>query len=188
MQHIGFAGYLVKPFRQSTLMDVLATVWDAKRTETSIKLVTRHTVAEARAAASVVSPDVRPTYHCRILVVDDNAVNQKVAAKLLEKLGCAVEVAGNGREAVTMATRLPFDLIFMDCQMPEIDGYEATQILRTRYRSTVPIVAMTANAMDGDRDKCLAAGMTDYLSKPVVLATLQRILDKYIGTSNTTSL
>lgn len=105
----------------------------------------------------------------RVLVVDDNSVNQKVAALLLERLGCQVEVAGDGAEAVELVRRLPFNVVFMDCMMPKMDGYEATAAIRAMPGpvARTPIVAMTANAMQGDRERCLAAGMDDYLSKPV---------------------
>ena len=106
----------------------------------------------------------------RLLVADDNAVNRKVAAMMLERLGCHVESANDGREAIAMALRTPYDVIFMDCQMPEVDGFEATQTIRQRENTEgrrTPIVALTANAMQGDRERCLAAGMDDHLPKPV---------------------
>jgi two-component system sensor histidine kinase/response regulator len=105
----------------------------------------------------------------RVLLVDDNIINQRLAARLLQHLGCEVAVASSGREAVELVTDQPQDLIIMDCQMPDLDGYEATRRIReleTPDRRT-PIVAMTAYAMRGDRERCLAAGMDDYYSKPV---------------------
>ena len=116
-----------------------------------------------------------------MLLAEDNAVNQRVAMRMLERLGCRVDVAGNGLEAMDLAGRLPYDIIFLDCQMPELDGYGAARAIRKREAGgpRVPIIALTANAMDGDREECLAAGMDDYLSKPVVMASLAAILGRY---------
>ena len=118
-----------------------------------------------------------------MLLVDDNVVNQKVATKMLEKMGCRVDVAGNGREALASWGRAPYDMIFMDCQMPEMDGYEATgEIRRQEPAGTrIPVVALTANAMQGDREVCLKAGMDDYLSKPIKPDALRGMLSKWAG-------
>ena len=114
----------------------------------------------------------------RVLLAEDNAVNLKLGVRLLERLGCRVDAAGNGREALDMAERFPYDLIFMDCRMPEMDGYEASRKIRSRPISgpRVPIVALTAHAVDGAREKCLQAGMDDYVTKPVRPADLERML------------
>ena len=118
----------------------------------------------------------------RILVVEDNAVNQLVAVKLLEKLGCRADVAGNGNEALVALRRIPYDLVLMDCQMPEMDGFEAARSIRSggagQSRVRTPIIAMTARAMEGDREKCLGAGMDDYIPKPVDPLVLARVLKK----------
>jgi CheY-like chemotaxis protein len=118
----------------------------------------------------------------RVLVVEDNIVNQKVAARMLEKLGMRPDLAADGREAVEMFGLLPYDLIFMDCQMPEMDGYAATREIRRRESSKrhVPIVAMTAEVLAGCREQCLAAGMDDHLPKPVKLEFLFEALRKWI--------
>jgi CheY-like chemotaxis protein/HPt (histidine-containing phosphotransfer) domain-containing protein len=136
------------------------------------RLVTRHTLAEAKAAS-------RP----RILLAEDNEVNQQVAVGLIEKLGYRIDVVPNGREAVAAFGRIAYDLVLMDCQMPEMDGFEATQVIRDRENGgrRVPIVAMTANAMQGDRERCLAVGMNDHLTKPVNRAKLEQVLQRWIA-------
>ena len=118
----------------------------------------------------------------RVLLVEDNIVNQKLAAHLLRKFGCHVDVAANGAEAVRMWKVLPYDAIFMDCQMPEMDGYEATAEIRKAEpdRKRIPIVAMTAHAMPGDRERCLEAGMDDYVSKPVSVVELRAVLARWM--------
>jgi CheY-like chemotaxis protein len=131
-----------------------------------------------------------------ILVAEDHLVNQKLALRFLEKLGYRVDIASTGLEAVTAAGRGGYAAILMDCQMPELDGFEATQLIRQREAAQnvngstshaprppqlhVPIIAMTANAMKGDRERCLAAGMDDYLSKPIKFDLLKATLERWI--------
>lgn len=120
--------------------------------------------------------------HCKILVAEDNPVNQKVAKKLIEKMGFTVDVVSNGVEALSRLDQEKYDLIIMDCQMPELDGYETTQRIREsncKY-SRIPILAMTAHALQGEKEKCLSAGMDDYLSKPVQPKMLRKLLDKWL--------
>ena len=125
----------------------------------------------------------------KILLVDDNAINQKVAVRILQQLGYTTEVAGNGREALDMLDQKPFDFIFMDVMMPEMDGLEATRVLRKRqmagghahYQSRIVICAMTAHAMTGDREKCIASGMDDYLAKPVRPKDVRDMLERWGG-------
>ena len=163
----GIQGYLTKPVRQGQLRDCLVAVLGLKETERG-QLITRHTLAEVKAQRQG-----------RILLAEDNEVNQMVALGILKKLGCRADVVSNGREAVEAMERQPYDLVFMDCQMPELDGFAATTRIRQReqaQRHTL-IIAMTANAMHGDRERCLAAGMDDYVSKPI---TLEMLRDKLI--------
>jgi len=114
----------------------------------------------------------------RILLAEDNTVNQRIGVRLLEKCRCRVDLAVNGREAVAMASRVPYDMIFMDCGMPEMDGYEATRTIRAGESSgtRVPIVALTAHVISGTRENCLASGMDDYITKPVSFDMLEQAL------------
>jgi two-component system, sensor histidine kinase and response regulator len=122
-----------------------------------------------------------PPRSLHILIAEDNPINQKLAVRLLQKQGHTSIVANNGREALERWARQPFDAILMDMMMPEMDGLEATIAIREREKTTgahIPIIAITANAMTGDREKCLAAGMDEYISKPVDVTQLYEALDK----------
>jgi PAS domain S-box-containing protein len=176
----GVAGYLVKPVRLAQLHDCLATVMAAPEPLPS---------APTRpAAGSERRPPVAPGL--RVLLAEDNVVNQTLALRMLEKLGCCVDVVGNGREAVAAVARGEYALVFMDCQMPEMDGFEATAAIRQGETGSrrVPIVALTASAMQGDREACLAAGMDDYLSKPLGLPDMERMLRRWQGDATETGV
>ena len=179
----GFSGFLVKPTWPDTLRDVLATVLtDTSADDGPPVLATRHSVAEARSdkpRVKVSDSEDEPRY--RVLLAEDNTVNQQVATYMLQKLGCRVDVAANGQEAVDMWEELPYDIVFMDCQMPEVDGYAATGLIRELEgdgRHT-PIVAMTANVMAGDRETCLESGMDDFIGKPISLDVLAEVLERW---------
>jgi CheY-like chemotaxis protein len=122
-----------------------------------------------------------------VLVAEDNVVNQKVAVRILEKLSCRVDVAANGREALDLLETLDYDLVFMDCQMPEVDGYDATREIRNRQGTGrhIPVVAMTANALQGDRERCLESGMDDYMSKPVTPGVFREMLERWAAVTIT---
>jgi len=182
----GFAAYLVKPVRSAYLIDALTVLWGARIHGMPLtEMVTRHTLNEARATDQEAPPDQQAAPPSRILVAEDNRVNQKLAKQLLEKLGCRVDIAFNGIEAVEMFGKCSYDAVFMDCQMPEMDGFEATSEIRRRERTStslrrMPIVALTANTMQGDQEKCLAAGMDDFIAKPFKANTLRRALERWV--------
>jgi CheY-like chemotaxis protein len=156
----GCAGYLLKPIRQWQLYEAIIAVLDLKakpgKPNTS-QLVTRHKISEQKPPAA------------RILLAEDNPINQKLAAVMLRKAGYQVEIVENGRLALEALRSQTYHLVLMDVQMPEMDGLEATRLIRQREGEGqhIPIIAMTAHAMKGDRELCLAAGMDDYLSKPL---------------------
>jgi CheY-like chemotaxis protein len=169
---------LGKPVRQSQLFHTLASAW-AKRegVQPPGNFRAKPNVADLKRADF-------GKFACssRILVAEDNVVNQKVACRLLESLGLRTDVAADGQEAVEMCALVPYDLILMDCQMPEKDGYEATREIRSRLGATrqVTVIAMTADAMSGSRERCLEAGMDDYISKPVKLHELYATLSRWL--------
>jgi CheY-like chemotaxis protein len=154
---LGLEGYLTKPVSQSELLDAVLRVAGSKRPLAKPTLVTRHSLREEGKSL-------------RILLAEDNAVNRLVASRLLQKHGHNVVTAGNGRAALDLLNKATFDLILMDIQMPEMDGFETTTVIRKGEQSTgkhLPIIAMTAHAMEGDRARCLAAGMDAYIAKPI---------------------
>ncbi len=192
----GFMAYLTKPVRQEQLYRCLTTAMGASPQAviddqgSSSMLITRHTLEEAEKRSRT-----------RILLAEDNIVNQKVATKILDKLGYRVEVVANGREATEASNRFAYDIILMDCQMPEMDGHQATKEIRRReaesakgegaeVRDTlhdrrdtsrrVPIIALTANAMKGDRERCIESGMDDFLSKPINMEQLEERLRRWL--------
>ncbi|HKW95689.1 MAG TPA: response regulator, partial [Methylomirabilota bacterium] len=131
-----------------------------------------------------------PARRGRVLAAEDNAVNKKLVRRLLEKAGFEADVVENGREAVEAVARVEYDAVLMDCQMPEVDGFEATATIRAREAGTtrhVPIIALTASAMESDRERCLASGMDDYLSKPIKPGELAEALQRWVPGSVETS-
>jgi len=202
-REVGLDGYLTKPVRQAHLWGCLTTLMGrAFDTAASSPIVTRHTVTETQIRSRI-----------PILIAEDNPVNQKLATRLVEKLGYRADVVANGIEAVAALDRIHYAVILMDCQMPEMDGFEATREIRRRearptvlshllrseaqliaadslwqankkrYDTTrsIPIIAMTANAMQGDRERCLEAGMDDYISKPIKPEALKAALARWIS-------
>jgi CheY-like chemotaxis protein/HPt (histidine-containing phosphotransfer) domain-containing protein len=171
LEDLGFAGYLVKPVREGKLREMMRCILNG-------------TAETAPAEKAILTGHSFPARRGRILVAEDNATNQLVAVKLLEKLGCRADVVANGQESLAALSAIHYDLVLMDCQMPEMDGFEATKRIRRgeagAERSGVPIVAMTARAMQGDREACIEAGMNDYVSKPVDITTLEGALDRWL--------
>jgi two-component system sensor histidine kinase/response regulator len=168
---LGIAGYLMKPISQTELLEaILVVLGKPSGGPDRLQVVTRHSLREGRRKL-------------RILLAEDNTVNQMVAARLLGKRGHTVVIAGNGREALATLYEpgaVEFDLILMDVQMPEMDGFEATGIIRAREKTSgahLPIIAMTAHAMKGDEERCLAAGMDGYVSKPIQVEQLLSTID-----------
>jgi len=173
-QALGVAAYLLKPIRQSELREAIARVLGAQEQKGSIPLITRYSLQDAR----------EPSTSLHVLLAEDNRVNQRLATRLLEKRGHSVVVAADGIEAFAAIEKEVFDLVLMDLQMPEMDGFEATAAIREKEKAggpRLPIVALTAHAMKGDREKCLAAGMDGYLTKPIRTLELDEILKKYLA-------
>ncbi|SCY74048.1 response regulator [Desulfoluna spongiiphila] len=169
---IGFSAYLTKPVRQSDLFDSLVTVLAGNKDNTWRPVMTRPAIQEMK------------TENGRILLAEDNAINQRVGIGILKKLGLRADAVANGKEAVEALASIPYDLVLMDCQMPEMDGFDATKKIRssnsTALNRAIPIIALTANTMAGDREKCLNAGMNDFISKPFSPRDLSEVLSKWL--------
>jgi len=180
MEEAGIAVYLVKPVRHEHLYEALSMAWGAHSRNVPSRLITRFTLKENQAEENREKKEP-VMISAKVLLAEDNLVNQKVAKKMIEKMGCSVDVVASGLEALNKVRQNRYDLVFMDCQMPEMDGYEATREIRklTGSQAQVPIIALTANAMDGDRDRCINAGMNDYLPKPVKAAELSAKIQQW---------
>jgi len=180
-EEIGFAAYLSKPIKQSQIYGCLATVIGMQKEPAKdqvASIVTRHSIAEDK------------KHRVRILLAEDNIINQKVAIGILGKLGYSADAVANGKEAVEALALIPYDIVLMDCQMPEMDGYETTGKIRKPESKVldhkIPVIAMTAHAMKGDREKCLKAGMDDYISKPIKPQELSDMLEKWVVKQDST--
>jgi signal transduction histidine kinase/CheY-like chemotaxis protein/HPt (histidine-containing phosphotransfer) domain-containing protein len=161
---MGISCSLTKPARQAALYNALVDI-------------VRGTGSENQSSPQESEPRQRP----QVLLTEDNPINQEVASMMLENIGCEVQIAENGADALEALEERIFDLVLMDCQMPVMDGYEATRVIRNKSKqSSIPVIALTANAMEGDRELCLSSGMDDYLSKPVSQKNLQKKIDKWL--------
>ncbi len=174
-RELGVVAYLMKPIKQSELLDAVLTILGTPSPKTDgTSLITRHSLRESRR-------------RLHILLAEDNEVNQRLAIRILEKRGHMVTVVGDGKQALAALEREPFDLILMDVQMPELDGLEATALIREKEKtaeSHIPIVAMTAHAMKGDRERCLEAGMDAYVPKPLQAKELLKIIEDLVPVSD----
>jgi two-component system, sensor histidine kinase and response regulator len=171
----GVALCLTKPVKEGALYEALLTVLEGS--EPGVSTANATPVREVAKRTGMV---------LRILVAEDNPVNQKVALRMFTKMGCRADVVGNGKEAVEAVQAVPYDMVFMDCNMPDVDGFEATRMIRaleTHHKHTV-IIAMTANALKGDKEKCIEAGMDDYIAKPVRQNDLAAMVDQWSGDKN----
>ncbi|MEH0018314.1 MAG: response regulator [Desulfobacter sp.] len=176
LSEIGFSGYLNKPVRQQDLFDCLNILYENRKkrqARTPLPIVTQHSIAETKPSK------------IRILLAEDSKLNQKVALGGLRKLGFSADAVANGKEALAALAASEYAVVLMDCEMPEMDGYEATRAIRSgRYEvknPNIPVIAMTAHAMQKDRENCLAAGMSDYMAKPVKIKDLSAMLSKWLG-------
>ena len=167
---LGFAGFLTKPLRQLQMHECIAIVSGVAEPTAG---------APGRSLAGDAIESGLRKGRARILLAEDNVINQMVALKILGRLGYRTDAVANGEEVIKALETIPYDLVLMDCQMPEMDGFEATREIR-KMKMDIPIIALTANAMKGDRELCLEAGMNDYLSKPVKSAELAAILDRWL--------
>jgi signal transduction histidine kinase/DNA-binding response OmpR family regulator len=173
-REFGISAYLIKPIRQGELLNAICAVLQNEPQSRADRLVTNHSLREIR-------------NRNRILLAEDNRVNQKLAMRLLEKRGFEVTLVGDGRAALDALERESFDAILMDVQMPEMDGLEATAAIRNKEKYTgahIPIIAMTAHALKGDQDRCLEAGMDAYVSKPIRTTELFKIIDDQLNLGN----
>jgi CheY-like chemotaxis protein len=175
-QELGVAAYLLKPIRQSELREAITRALGAREQKDATPMITRNSLQEAREPAAFLT----------VLVAEDNPVNQRLTTRLLEKRGHRIVMTANGREALEALERNTYDLVLMDMQMPEMDGFEATATLREKEKRKgdgvrQPVIALTAHAMKGDRERCEAAGVDGYLAKPIRTPELDAILEIYVA-------
>ena len=188
MKEIGFKGYLSKPAAAQDIIQALSAIQSMRLADDGSNgdetMITRHMLREARTGKKQQEEGLMSFPDAQILLAEDNPNNQMVATTMLEKMGCHVTPAGNGQEAVRLMKQQQFDLIFMDCNMPEMDGFEATKVIRQleehNHSTKTPIIAFTAYAMQGDDQRCYDAGMDDYITKPVKKAAMIHVLNKWL--------
>jgi len=177
-RELGIAAYLVKPVPQRDLFDAICNVLNPSSQKRNFPLVTRHMLRETR-------------HRSRVLLAEDNDVNQMLAVRLLEKRGYTVSVSADGRAALAAFEKEPFDFVLMDVQMPEMDGFEATAAIRAKEKLNgghIPIIALTAHSLKADEERCLAAGMDGYLSKPINTTELFDTIEKVLAEASASSV
>lgn len=195
LRAVGFDAYLTKPTQPSELMETIATVWGIKKAGLEAGLITRFTLTESEHSSSGATAETAVAKNgmkrTRVLVVEDDVCNQKVSRSMLEILGCRVDIVTDGRKALKALESTRYDLVLMDCQLPEMNGYDATREIRRREKETgirTPIVAMTAHALEGDDVTCIEAGMDDYITKPLHKETLREMLQRHVRSWRTPSI
>lgn len=183
---IGFSGMLTKPYYPTEIQKTIILIWDALTRKQPVNFITRHFIKGGfqDPLSETRKQKLLQFQNRRILVVEDMAINQMLMTSVLAKFGCVTDIAHNGAEAVDMFQQKDYDLVFMDFHMPEMDGFDATRLIRQHEQDAKlkrhPIIALTADALEGDRDSSLAAGMDDYVSKPVQMATIEKTLKKHL--------
>jgi len=179
----GFSGFASKPLRVEVLLKLLLRAWDEHKKGGKSEIITQNLI-DSEELHQMPERNTAEFHGIKTLLVEDNRINRTMAAEMLRDLGCDVATAEDGAAAVTEIREKSFDLVFMDCQMPNMDGYEATRIIKDRMENgdigMCPVIALTANAMKGDREKCFAAGMNDYMTKPVRQEEIKQMLAKWL--------
>ncbi len=181
---MGFLGFVMKPYQPKIMKDIILFTLDAVKRKDNSQLITRHTIYESVTKDSKKEEPQKSYLGVRALVADDMKVNLMLVVNILKKRGCNVDSASNGKEALTMYKKFKYDVVFMDCHMPEMDGYEATKAIRVyeekESKIHTPIIAITADAMKGNEERCLQSGMDDYLNKPVKAVQIEDMIDKWV--------
>jgi PAS domain S-box-containing protein len=188
MEEIGFSGYLTKPISGNDIAMAVTAIKSMRDGKAGLSMITRHMLREINTRKESAEAQNESFEGAQILLAEDNPTNQMVATTMLEKMGCHVTPAGNGHEVVRLIKQRHFDLIFMDCEMPEMDGFEATRTIRVLEKresfEKTPIVAFTAHAIKGDDQKCYAAGMDDYITKPIKKQAMITVLNKWLSAAS----
>jgi CheY-like chemotaxis protein len=180
IKNAGFSGYLARPIKESHFLKALLQITPRQKSSGDDNFITPFTFSERKDFEIAVSER-----QLRILLAEDNLVNQKVAVRMLERLGCVVDIAVDGKEAVTMWQQSAYDMIFMDCHMPILDGYQATEEIRSIEggNNHTPIIALTANAFEGEAQICADVGMDGFIAKPVKITDLEVVIVEYSQTN-----